>query len=255
MPAIIQVEGVSKRFRKYPHDRTWTLQESILRGFREHLNREYFWALKEVSFEVEPGRMTGLIGQNGAGKSTLLRLIGGVGLPDQGRIVTQGRIGALIEVGAGFHPDLTGRENVIVNGVISGLTRKEISQQMDEVVDFAELEEFIDQPYRTYSTGMQMRLAFSVAVQVEPQILLIDEVLAVGDQAFRQKCIQRIQEFKQRGCAIVLVSHDTDMVARLCDEVLWLVGGRVKARGSAPSVTALYVQAMNDPIDESSNIR
>lgn len=244
MPVLVQASGVSKRFRKYPHDRAWTLQESALRGFRQHLKREYFWALQDVSLQVESGKMTALIGKNGAGKSTLLRLIGGVGRPDRGSVAAQGRVGALIEIGAGFHPDLTGRENVIVNGVIAGLTRREIRAQMGAVLEFAELQEFIDQPYRTYSTGMQMRLAFSVAVQVEPQVLLIDEVLAVGDLAFRQKCLRRIEKFKRPGCAILLVTHDMDMVAGLCDEAVWLEAGRVKENGPAALVARLYEQAM-----------
>lgn len=244
MAIPIVVEGLGKRFRRYSEDHTWTLQETILRGFKRRQADDYFWALKDVSFQVPEGKMLGLIGRNGAGKSTLLRLIGGVGEPEMGRISTQGRIGALIDLGAGFHPDLTGRENVFINGVISGLLRKEVVQRFDDIVQFSELEEFIDSPLRTYSTGMRMRLAFSVAVNIDPDILLIDEVLAVGDSAFQLKCLERIDEFKGKGCTIVLVSHDTNLVARICDEALWLDGGQIAARGPAEMVVMQYATAM-----------
>ena len=240
----ILVEGLSKRFRRYPTDRPWTLQEAVLRGFRGMKTMEYFWALKEISFRVPAGRMTGLIGRNGAGKSTLLRLVGGVGQPTNGHIFTQGRIGALIELGAGFHPDLTGRENIYINGVISGLTRQEVGRRFDSIVEFSELRDFIDNPFRTYSTGMRMRLAFSVAVHTDPDILLIDEVLAVGDMAFQQKCLNRIKTFKQHGCAILLVSHDTSLVEDLCDQVIWLNEGKIQAKGPANMVVHQYVHEM-----------
>ncbi|MFL7892853.1 MAG: ABC transporter ATP-binding protein [Anaerolineales bacterium] len=244
MTVPIVVEGLGKRFRRYSEDHAWTLQETILRGFKRHKADDYFWALKDVSFQVPEGKMLGLIGRNGAGKSTLLRLIGGVGEPEMGRIATHGRIGALIDLGAGFHPDLTGRENVFINGVISGLLRKEVDQRFDDIVQFSELEEFIDSPLRTYSTGMRMRLAFSVAVNIDPDILLIDEVLAVGDSAFQHKCLERIDEFKVKGCTIVLVSHDANLVDRICDEALWLNEGQIAARGPAEKVVMQYATAM-----------
>ena len=240
----IIVEGLGKRFRRYSEDRPWTLQEAVLRGFRGLRPKDYFWALNEVSFRVPAGKMTGLIGRNGAGKSTLLWLVGGVGQPTRGRILTHGRIGALIDLGAGFHPDLTGRENVFINGVISGLTRQGIARRLDSIVEFSELGDFIDSPYRTYSTGMRMRLAFSVVVHTDPDVLLIDEVLAVGDMAFQQKCLDRIEAFKHSGCAILLVSHDTALVSELCDEVLWLNAGQVQAQGPASLVVQQYVQEM-----------
>jgi lipopolysaccharide transport system ATP-binding protein len=189
--------------------------------------------------------MVGVIGSNGAGKSTLLRLVGSVGQPDEGKVTVNGRIGALLDLGAGFHPDLTGRENVFISGVIAGLTRRQVAERFDSIVEFAELEEFIDNPLRTYSTGMKMRLAFAVAVHIDPDILLVDEVLAVGDMAFQQKCLDRIAQFKEAGCTILLVSHDVGMVRQLCDEVLWLRKGQVVAYGPAEIVTDQYTNEMS----------
>lgn len=244
MGAAITARGVSKSYRSYSKDRPRTILEAILGGLRGLRAGESFWALREVSFDLEPGQMMGVIGQNGAGKSTLLRLTGGVGEPDQGSLEVHGRIGALIDLGAGFHPDLTGRENIFINGIISGLTRQEVSRQFEAIVSFAELEAFINSPLRTYSSGMQLRLAFAIAAHIQPEILLIDEVLAVGDLAFQRKCLDRIAQFKQAGCAILLVSHDISLVEQLCDEVLWLRHGRVAAIGPASVVTKAYVEEM-----------
>jgi lipopolysaccharide transport system ATP-binding protein len=241
MGETIIVSGVGKQFRRYHRDRPWTLQEVFQRGLGRLKPVEYFWALKDVSFAVGAGRMLGIVGRNGAGKSTLLRLIGGVGRPDEGRVTVHGRIDALLDLGAGFHPDLTGRENVFISGVINGLTRREVAQRLDSIVAFSELEDFIDSPLHTYSTGMQMRLAFAVATHTHPEILLIDEVLAVGDLAFQRKCLDRIAEFKAEGCTIVLVSHDAGLVADLCDDALWLCAGRTTAYGAAAEVVARYV--------------
>ncbi len=246
MPSPVIVENLGKRFHHYSSDKTWTFQEAVLRGFKKRQPHDYFWALREIDFEVPAGKMMGLIGRNGAGKSTLLRLIGGVGEPSEGRIITSGRIGALIDLGAGFHPDLTGRENIYINGVISGLLRQEVAKRFDDIVDFAEIEEFIDSPFRTYSTGMRMRLAFSVAVNTDPDILLIDEVLAVGDLGFQRKCMDRINVFKEKGCTILLVSHDTSLVTNLCDEALWLNDGRVAAHGPTEIVVMQYSSAMQN---------
>ena len=185
--------------------------------------------------------MVGVIGRNGAGKSTLLRLLGGVGRPDEGSVKVRGRVGALLNLGAGFHPDLTGRENVFISGVIGGLTRREVRQRFESIVAFSELEDYVDSPLRTYSTGMQMRLAFSIAIHAQPEILLIDEVLAVGDLSFQRKCIDRIAHLKSEGCAIILVSHDTTMIEELCDEALWLRSGKLVAHGPAARVVAGYV--------------
>jgi lipopolysaccharide transport system ATP-binding protein len=244
MQDAILVERLSKKFRRYSAARPWTIQEALVKGLRGLKREETFWALREVSFRIPPGRMVGVIGANGAGKSTLLRLVGGVGRADGGRVCVNGRIGALIDLGAGFHPDLTGRENVFINGIISGLTRREVAQQFDSIVDFSELEAFIDNPLRTYSTGMQMRLAFSIAVHVRPQILLVDEILAVGDISFQSKCLERIQLFKSQGCAILLVSHDPGLIERLCDEAIWLKKGQIAARGLADLVTHQYLADM-----------
>lgn len=240
MDAAIEVRSLGKFFRRYSANRPATLQEAVLRGLRGLRAAEPFWALRDVSFRIAPGKMVGIIGANGAGKSTLLRMIGGVGRPDEGSITVRGRIGALLDLGAGFHPDLTGRENVYINGVISGLTRREVSRRFDDIVRFAELENFIESPLRTYSTGMQLRLAFAIAAHIEPDILLIDEVLAVGDIRFQEKCIRRIDEFKAAGCTILLVSHDAALVAERCDEAIWLRSGRLVADGPADQVADLY---------------
>ncbi|MGH7230986.1 MAG: ABC transporter ATP-binding protein [Nitrospiraceae bacterium] len=242
MRTTIAVEGLGKQFRKYHHGRPWTFQEVFQRGLHRTKPIEHFWALYNISFTVPAGRMVGIIGGNGAGKSTLLRLLGGVGRPTEGRIQVDGRIDALLDLGAGFHPDLTGRENVFISGVINGLTRREVAQQFDSIVAFSELEEFIDFPLRTYSTGMQMRLAFAVATHTHPRVLLIDEVLAVGDLAFQRKCLDRIAEFKAEGCTIVLVSHDTGLVSQLCDEALWLHAGRLIDYGPARDTVDRYVE-------------
>lgn len=241
MGAEIVVHSVGKSFRRYHPARPRTLQEAVLSGLRGLRPVERFWALRDVSFRISPGKMVGIMGTNGAGKSTLLRLIGGVGRPDEGQIHVSGRIGALLDLGAGFHPDLTGRENVYVNGVISGLSRKEVSRSFDSIVHFAELEDFIDSPLRVYSTGMQMRLAFAIAAHIEPEVLLIDEVLAVGDISFQQKCIQRIKRFKSQGCTILLVSHDPAFIIDLCDEAIWLRAGRLVSHGDAAMITDQYL--------------
>ncbi len=244
MEPVVRVLDLGKRYYKPDPDRPRTLQEAVLRGFGGLRTRDSFWALRQVSFDVQAGQIVGVLGQNGAGKSTLLRLIGGVGRPDAGRIAVQGKIGALIDLGAGFHPELTGRENVMINGVISGLTRREVAGLLDEIVAFAELEEFIDSPLRTYSTGMQMRLAFSVAVHIQPDILLVDEVLAVGDMVFQQKCLERIRQIRKAGCAVLLISHDVALVGQFCDQAMWLERGQVAALGPAEHVAEAYRQRM-----------
>jgi lipopolysaccharide transport system ATP-binding protein len=244
MGDAIIVRNLGKRLRRYHPKRPTTLQEALLGGLRRMRSADWFWALRDVSCSVAPGRGVGLIGPNGAGKSTLLRLIGGVGRPDEGSVEVHGRIGALLELAAGLHPDLTGRENVYVNGVLAGLSRREVAQQFDAIVAFAELEEHIDSPLHTYSTGMQMRLSFAVAAHTQPDILLIDEVLAVGDLSFQLKCLQRIEQFKAEGCAIILVSHDAAMVQQFCDEALWLRAGRLVTHGPAGVVVNQYVMGM-----------
>jgi lipopolysaccharide transport system ATP-binding protein len=244
-PAII-VDNVSKRFRAYDSNRPTSLKEAVLQGMRRVGTKKSFWALDGVSFVVEKGIALGIVGRNGAGKSTLLRLIGGVGKIDSGHINVNGRLGALLDLTAGFHPDLTGRENVFITGVICGLTRKEIAERLDEIVAFAELEKFIDSPVRTYSTGMQMRLGFSIVIHTEPEVLLVDEVLAVGDLAFQKKCMDRIRALKDKGCTLLLVSHDTAQTRKICDRLLWLRGGRIVALGPTEDVLNGYVNELAD---------
>jgi lipopolysaccharide transport system ATP-binding protein len=237
----IIIKDLGKKYRRYHRDAPGTIHEALLRGFRKLLPAEQFWGLREVNLQIAAGRTVGVVGRNGAGKSTLLRLIGGVGRPDEGMIDIDGRIGALLNLGAGFHPELTGRENILVNGVVGGLTRGELRERFDVIVQFSELEEFIDSPLRCYSSGMQMRLAFSVAIHSDPDILLIDEVLAVGDFAFQQKCLERIRQVKSRGCTIILVTHDVGMVETLCEDTLWLRAGRVAAYGPTHAVIPQYL--------------
>jgi lipopolysaccharide transport system ATP-binding protein len=241
MTDAIVVEGLGKRVRVFHEDRPWSLQTALLRGMRHFSPREEVWVLQDVSFRVAPGTSMALIGHNGAGKSTLLRLLGGVGKPDAGVFRTQGRLGALLELGAGFHEELSGRENLYINGVISGLTRQEVTQRFDAIVDFAEMEARIDAPLHTYSMGQRMRLAFAVAVHTDPEILMVDEVLAVGDESFQRKCLDRVSGLKQQGCAIVLVSHDMAMVRKFCDEALLLRNGHLEMLGNTDSVVEVYL--------------
>jgi lipopolysaccharide transport system ATP-binding protein len=243
MAGTILVEGISKRFRHWAPNQPVTLQEVVLRGFRRR-RRDYFWALADVSFQVSSGRMVGIMGFNGAGKSTLLRLVAGVGRPTEGRVEIHGRLGAILDLGVGFHPELTGRENIFTSGVCSGLTRREVRERFDSIVAFSELEEFLDYPLRTYSTGMYVRLAFAVASHIEPEVLLIDEVLAVGDLAFQKKCWDRMATFKKNGCTGLLVSHGPQAVLALCDDAIWLDHGRIVAYGPAPEVVGQYVEAI-----------
>jgi lipopolysaccharide transport system ATP-binding protein len=242
--ADIVAEHLGKQYAVYHKQRPKTVVEVFKQRWRHMRPLEKVWSLRDINLHVRSGEMVGLVGANGAGKSTLLRLLGGVGRPDEGTIHTSGRIGAIYDLGAGFHPDLTGRENLYVGGVISGMTRDQVTAHFDEIVAFAEAESYIDYPLRTYSTGMQMRLAFSLAAHINPEVLLIDEVLAVGDLAFQMKCLERIRSFKEQGCAVLLVSHDDDMVEELSDRVIWLHKGRVEAEGEAGAVVNQYRAAI-----------
>jgi len=242
MPAI-SVRGVGKRFRVEHAHRPHTLHEALTRGFGRLQPADTFWALRDIDLDVPAGSSLGLIGANGAGKSTLLRLIARVGRPDTGCIEVNGSLSALLDLGAGFHPDLTGRENVIVSGVIIGMRRAEVERRFDEIVAFAELEAFIDNPMRTYSTGMRMRLAFSLAVLAEPAVLLVDEVLTVGDLNFQEKCTNRITELRASGCTMLLCSHDTNLILELCDGAAWLEGGRINRVGAAGEILEAYTRA------------
>ena len=249
MNLAIDVSNLSKSYRRYRPDRPMMLQEILARGLNGFRETEQFWALRDVSFSVPPGRAVGIIGTNGSGKSTLLRLVAGIGSPDSGRVRLAGRVGALLDLGSGLHGDLSGRENVIVAGVLNGLSRREVLRRFDSIVAFSEIEEFIDNPMRTYSSGMQMRLAFAINVHTNPDVLLIDEVLAVGDAAFQRKCLARISEFKANGCSILLVSHGLATVEKLCDEVLWMNAGRLMAQGAMRDVVRQYERHVGHTVE------
>ena len=233
----IVAEGVGRRFRVNPH-RNLTLKETVLRPKMRHT--EEVWALRDVSFDVEPGASIGFIGRNGSGKTTLLRLIAGIFAPTEGRLEVSGSVGSLLELGAGFHPDFTGRENIFLSGSIYGLKRRYVRERLDEIVSFAELERFIDLPVRTYSSGMHMRLGFAIAVHVDAEILLLDEVFAVGDEAFQRKCVDKILRFKERGGTVCFVSHSASAVERLCERALLLNHGNVEYDGSAAEAIKRY---------------
>ena len=240
----IEIDNVTKLYKKFAHKRQFqTLKSALLRGnFFQAINpREAYAALRDVNCAVPQGRMFGIIGSNGSGKSTLLKLIAGISKPTYGKITTHGKISALIELGAGFHPEISGRENIFINGIMLGLSRKSISDKFDEIVRFAELEDFIDQPVKTYSSGMFMRLGFAVAVNVDPDILLVDEVLAVGDEGFAHKCLDKINDFRRRNKTIVLVTHSMSMVKELCDSAMWLKKGVVMKIGDPRMVCGAYL--------------
>jgi len=245
MAAAIKFENVSKRFI-IRRERPRSFQELVVGTFKRNDDvREELWALNDVSFTVERGEALGIIGENGAGKSTLLKLITRILEPTSGRITVNGKVSALIELGAGFHPDLTGRENIYLNGSILGLSRKEMNARFEEIVEFSELERFIDMPLKHYSSGMYMRLGFAIATSVDPEILLIDEVLAVGDEAFQRKCLRKINDFKRRGKTIIFVSHNLDAVRDLCTEAIWLENGIIKAKGATDGVVDRYLESIN----------
>lgn len=231
--AAIEVDGVSKRFRLF-HERASSIKERVLRFRRPRA--EDFWALRDVAFEVPRGQTCGLVGPNGSGKTTLLKIIGGILRPTQGRVTTRGRIAALLELGAGFHPELTGRENVYLNASILGLSKQETDRYFDDIVGFAELEEFIDNQVKYYSSGMFVRLGFAVAVHVDPEILLIDEVLAVGDEGFQKKCLDRVGAMQQEGRTIVFVTHAMAFVQQICDSAVLLDSGHMRASGDVEQV-------------------
>jgi lipopolysaccharide transport system ATP-binding protein len=243
MSVAIRLENVSKLFT-LNSQRPYSFQEAVIAALtKAHRPRsEGFWVLKDISFDVHTGESLAIIGANGAGKSTLLKLIARILVPTSGDIVVHGRVAALLELGAGFHPDLTGRENIALNGSILGLSRHAIRRQMEAIIAFAELEHFIDVPVRNYSSGMLMRLGFSIATAFQPEILLIDEVLAVGDQVFQDRCLRRIREIQESGATVVLVSHDLETVRKLCRRAIWLDEGRVRADGPTDVVIARYLE-------------
>ncbi|WP_407341742.1 ABC transporter ATP-binding protein [Pengzhenrongella phosphoraccumulans] len=238
MTDSIVVDGVSKKFRMYK-ERNQSLKASLMRGRRAKY--EEFWALRDVGFEIPQGSTYGLIGENGSGKSTLLKCLARILVPDTGSVRVQGSLAALLELGSGFHPELTGRENVFLNGSILGLGKKEIESKFDEIVDFAGIEQFIDQPVKNYSSGMYVRLGFSVAINVDPEILLVDEVLAVGDMAFQAKCMEKFADFRAAGKTVVLVSHAMGTMRTMCDHVAWLEHGKLVAAGPAEATVDNYI--------------
>jgi lipopolysaccharide transport system ATP-binding protein len=261
----IQVETVGKRFRlgtgRPPSS---TLREALtvaarragatlfspIRSIRERTRPETFWALRDVSFEVAQGEVVGIIGGNGAGKSTLLKILSRITEPTEGCVRIQGRVGSLLEVGTGFHPELSGRENTYLNGAILGMTRREIAQKFDEIVAFAEVERFIDMPVKHYSSGMYLRLAFAVAAHLEPEILIVDEVLAVGDAAFQKKCLGKMGDVARQGRTVLFVSHNLLAVETLCGRAIWLRDGRVAERGLPGHVIAQYLRANATDVTE-----
>jgi ABC-type polysaccharide/polyol phosphate transport system ATPase subunit len=236
-PAIL-VDGLSKRFRLY-HDRNQTLKAAVMRGRRARY--EEFWALRDVSLEIAEGATYGFIGTNGSGKSTLLKCLARILVPDEGIVRTRGKVSALLELGAGFHPELSGRENVYLNGSILGLSKAELDRRFDDIVSFAGLERFIDTPVKNYSSGMYVRLGFSVAINVDPDILLVDEVLAVGDEQFQRRCNERFADLRAQGTTIVIVSHSLGSVRAMCDEVAWLHESRLRAVGPAGDLVDQYL--------------
>ena len=240
----ITAHGLRKVYRRFVHRNQFkTLKSALLTGslLSDLTPDQTFTALDDVSFEVKRGCTFGVIGENGSGKSTLLKLLAGITKPTAGRLTVNGRISALIELGAGFHPEISGRENVAINGIMLGLTKREIEERFDEIVEFAELREFIDAPVKTYSSGMYMRLGFAVAIHVHPDVLLIDEVLAVGDEGFTRKCLDKIGELRRHGRTIVIVSHSLHLVEKMCDDVLWLRHGKTAQQGDPKRVVDAYL--------------
>ena len=252
MKSIIKVEGLSKQYRIGATNTYATLRDAVSGAVRAPLKRllrngnhdtNTIWALKDVSFEIWPGEVVGIIGRNGAGKSTLLKILSRITEPTSGRLELYGRTASLLEVGTGFHPELTGRENTFLNGAILGMTRSEIKQKFDEIVGFAEIEKFIDTPVKFYSSGMYVRLAFAVAAHLEPEVLVLDEVLAVGDTAFQQKCLGKMRDVSSHGRTVLLVSHSMAAVGQLCRKTLWLQDGRVQAFGPSETVIQSYLNS------------
>ncbi len=236
----ISLEGISVRYR-VPHERIGTLKEHAIRWLERRLPYDDFWALQDINLLVQRGETIGIIGPNGAGKSTLLKVIARVLRPTRGRVWIRGRVAPLLEFGAGFHPELTGRENVFLNGALLGFSRAEIQHKFQRIVDFAELWDFIDAPLRTYSSGMAVRLGFAIASDIQPDILIIDEVFSVGDAAFQRKSAERIEGFRAAGATILMVSHSPQSVQTICDRAIWIDHGRIVADGSSSAVVSQYL--------------
>ena len=250
MGVALVVDELSKQYRIGELQSSYgTLRDSLSAGTRRLLRHEHrphyetIWALRDVSFHVDEGEVLGVIGRNGAGKSTLLKVLTRITTPTSGRAEIRGRVGSLLEVGTGFHPELTGRENILLNGSILGMKRREIQAKFSQIVEFAGVEQFIDTPVKRYSSGMQVRLAFAVAAHLEPEVLLIDEVLAVGDAEFQRKCLGRMEDLSESGRTVLFVSHNMQVVSQLCDRVIWLDNGRIVSDGSSEVVVAAYLQS------------
>ncbi len=253
MRPIIHVENLSKQYtigaKAEPYS---TLRESLVSAVRKPIEMmrrngrksadSQFWALQDVSFDVMPGQVVGIIGRNGAGKSTLLKILSRITEPTSGKVELYGRVGSLLEVGTGFHPELTGRENIFLNGAILGMRREEIAKKFDEIVDFAEVEEFLDTPVKRYSSGMYVRLAFAVAAHMEPEIIVVDEVLAVGDVQFQKKCLGKMKDVSEHGRTVLFVSHDMQAMARLCERIVWLDSGSKREDGDAQAIVKSYLK-------------
>lgn len=242
MRNAVEVDNVSMRFNM-SKDKVDSIKEYLIRLVKRQLFFEEFWALKEISFSVEKGDVFGIVGLNGSGKSTLLKAISGILKPTEGRVRTEGVISPMIELGAGFDTDLTARENVFLNGSVLGFSRAQMNEKFDEIVEFAELQDFVDVAVKNFSSGMVARLAFSIATVIKPDILIVDEILAVGDFLFQQKCEQRIQELMSGGTTVLIVSHSLEQIERLCHHVLWLEHGRMRMLGNTQEVCNLYKQA------------
>lgn len=241
MTNAVEVRNVSKLFRLH-HERNQSLKSAIMRG---RISRyEEFTAVNNVSFDVKAGSTFGLIGSNGSGKSTLLKCLARIYSPNKGSITYNGRMAALLEVGSGFHHELSGKENIYLNGSILGMSKKEIDRKYDEIVDFSGVEKFIDQPIKNYSSGMYVRLGFSVAISVEPDILVADEVLAVGDEAFQRKCLDKFMDFKKSGRTVILVSHSMESIKDMCDQAAWLEKGNLQVVGNSKDVVSQYLKSL-----------
>lgn len=245
MPVIIHLENIGKKFNLVHHKDGAPLVH-ILPGLFTHAENEQFWALKDINMEIEEGRVIGLIGRNGSGKSTLLKIISGVLNYTEGKMTLSGRVSSLLTLGAGFQEDLSGKENIYVNGAILGMSRKETGAKFEDIVNFSELDGFLDVPIKSYSQGMRMRLAFSIACHIDFNILAIDEVLSVGDVAFQKKCYERIVDFKRQGKTMLLVTQSMDIIERLCDEVYLLEAGRIEAFGDPEAVIGQYLNLLNN---------
>ncbi|ACV80493.1 ABC transporter ATP-binding protein [Nakamurella multipartita] len=245
----VSVEQVSKRFRMFT-ERNQSLKAALMRGKRATFNE--FWALRDVTFDIPEGSTFGLIGENGSGKSTLLKCIAKILRPDTGRVISRGRVAALLELGSGFHPELSGRENVYLNGSILGLSRKELDAKFDEIVDFSGIEKFIDQPVKNYSSGMYVRLGFAIAINIDPDILLVDEILAVGDAAFQEKCMEKFADFRRAGKTVIVVSHAMGSMRTMCDYAAWLKQGQLVEVGTTEQTVDDYVDATHAQRDPGS---